>query len=585
MFSLHKMRYTQNIKFLLFGLLFCPFLLYSQKLPDVKKGTFVDTLNRYYHNLELPAFLSISASEEEEPTLLSLKDSPKQSNPMLPFYFKAHGKQVLHYYGNEQTKQVIADFVVYVDGKSPKTIANFKYAPRFVSSSKVFFGKGLAVQISASDDLSGVNETYVSMNFADFSPSEGDIPLFDEGEFTLQYLSSDNVGNLENPNKRVFTIDVTPPSTYHNVVGVAENNVISAKTKIYLTVEDNLSGVHKTYYQIDEGLKKLYTKGIIPISQLEDGEHTITYYSVDNVLNVEEVKTYSFYLDKTSPIMTADVLGDRFIVNDKVYFSGRTKLKLTAVDNKSGVKEVLYSVDGAPYQKYEDPFYMPSKAGIHSIKYFALDNMVNQGVGDSKTKYEEYTHNSSVVYVDLTGPTLTHSFIGPKFKRGNNVYISSATRIKLTAFDPESGLQKITYSLDGGQNEVLYTEAFGFDQDISGQIEFYAYDNVNNRNVGNVRFLVDNTGPELFYKYSVQANKDEEGNDVYPSYLSLFIGASDSKTGSDQIFYSINEGAEKPYTGIISGFKKNEIYKIRLRALDKLGNESSDELIIKTDKY
>jgi hypothetical protein len=65
--------------------------------------------------------------------------------------------------------------------------------------------------------------------------------------------------------------------------------------------------------------------------------------------------------------MSADVLGVRFIVGDRIYFSGRTKLKLTAVDKKLGVKEIKYFIDdmgGA----YSDPFYLPSKAGRHINK-------------------------------------------------------------------------------------------------------------------------------------------------------------------------------------------------------------------------
>lgn len=575
-----------RLAFLIVFFLVASPVLFAQKLPDVKKGTFIDSLNRYYHNLELPAYLSIAPSEEEEPSPLSTKDYNNKVNPYAPFYFKSHGKHILHYYGDEQTKQqVIADFVVYVDGRAPRTTSQFNYAPKFWGKDRVFYGKNLTISINANDDLSGLSNTYVSMNFGDYKDAEGDIPVFEEGEYTFQYMSADNVGNLESPQKRVFTVDVTAPSSYHNVVGVSEGNVISAKTKIYITSEDNLSGVNKTYYRIDDGPKILYTGGIIPLAQLEDGDHSISYYSVDNVLNVEDAKTYSFYLDKTSPIMTADVLGDRFIVNDKIYFSGRTKLKLTAVDNKSGVKEVLYSVDGQPYEKYEEPFYMPSKAGVHTIRYFALDNMVNQGTGSSKQKYEEYTHNSSVVYVDLTGPTLNYQFVGPKFKRGNNVYISNNTLIKLSAFDPESGLQKITYSMDGGKTEETYKEPFTFSNEVAGSIDFFGYDNVNNRNVAGFKFLVDNTGPEISFKFSVQPFKDEDGNEVYPSYASLFIAASDSKTGSENIFYSINGGVEKPFTGILSGFEKDKMYKVRIRAIDKLGNETTDEVVFKTDKY
>jgi hypothetical protein len=201
-------------------------------------------------------------------------------------------------------------------------------------------------------------------------------------------------------------------------VGLAQGKVISSSTKIYFTPTDSISGVAKTFFRFDDEPPRLYTGGILDFNYLNDGEHTLYWYSMDNVRNNEPEQKFEFYLDKTAPIMSADVLGDKFIANDRVYFSGRTKLKLTAVDNKAGIKEVRYSIDGGEFRPYIDPFYLPSKSGIHIIRYYALDNMENEGAGARDAKFDEYKHNVSAVYVDLTGPALRHTYLGPKFQKG-----------------------------------------------------------------------------------------------------------------------------------------------------------------------
>jgi len=84
---------------------------------------------------------------------------------------------------------------------------------------------------------------------------------------------------------------------------------------------------------------RTYTYGQpIKLSSLAEGEHTLTYFSVDKVNNNEEKKTHTFFLDKSAPRVISEVVGNTFIANGREYFSGRTKLKLVALDNKAGVR-------------------------------------------------------------------------------------------------------------------------------------------------------------------------------------------------------------------------------------------------------
>lgn len=78
--------------------------------------------------------------------------------------------------------------------------------------------------------------------------------------------------------------DNAPPVTTCTISGLYQ-------ATITLTATDDMSGVDYTKYKLDNGLWSDYTT---PIFESEVGDHTISYYSVDKVGNIEEQKTTTF---------------------------------------------------------------------------------------------------------------------------------------------------------------------------------------------------------------------------------------------------------------------------------------------------
>jgi uncharacterized membrane protein len=547
------------------------------------KGAYVDSLNRYYQQASLPLYVYFSPSPDQAPIKASPEDFPNKKNALKPIVLDGHGKHLIRHI--DAIHNHVDNFVVYADGIAPQTQIAHLNAPSFLKAGKTYYGKGLSIKLAAKDEMSGVKQTYIAEGSQVFSPYTQTLPLEKEGDYIFSFYTVDNVGNVEPVKKSVFTVDLTPPKTYYNIVGLAQRNIISVSTKIYLTPTDSISGVSKTFFRFDDEPARLYTGGMLNFSYLNDGEHTLYWYSIDNVRNQEAEQEFKFYLDKTAPIMSSDILGDKFIANDRVYFSGRTKLKLTAVDNKSGIKEVFYSIDDGEFVPYTEPFYLPSKSGIHVIRYYALDNMQNEGAGARDSKFDEYKHNVSAVYVDLTGPALGHAYLGPKFQKGDTIFINSQTKIRLLAEDPESGLQKITYKINGIGEEIPYSEAFTIKEGGRYVVDYFGYDNVNNRNVSRFDFIVDNDPPEIFHHFSIKPLREEEGIPVYPAYASLYLAATDWMVGGQYIKYAINDGKEQIYNGIIFGFEKGKTYTIKIVSIDKLGNSASKEIRFKTETY
>ncbi len=181
------------------------------------------------------------------------------------------------------------------------------------------------------------------------------------------------------------------------------NGWYKSPVTVTLVATDNL-GVKSTYYRIDNGSWTNYT-GNFTIS--EDGEHTISYYSVDTVGNVETTHTVSFKIDTTAP--TASIT---FPKAGYIYFMGRQLFKnpfgrtiiigkmtfqADASDATSGVKYVHFAITGtkgsyeyddtsSPYEVFWNTFdWLPTK---YTVTVTATDNACNTGAGDSL----DFTH-------------------------------------------------------------------------------------------------------------------------------------------------------------------------------------------------
>ncbi len=552
------------MKFLyLIFLSFASIALLGQTQPEHKKKTYVDSLGRYYQQATMPVYILI-ANSPDGATAQLLPSAKKE------VFLEGHGPHALKH-ENHVTNQN-DEFIIFADGLAPVTSSSFLNAPAY-SSSKQFYGPGLKVTLRTKDEMSGVEAVFHSVNGKAFENYK-QVQFGKEGSYSYTYYSVDNTGNAEKINTRNFVLDLTPPSSFHNIVGISDQSVISISSKIYLTISDSLSGVGNTFYKFDKETFRPYAGGNIAFQYMADGNHELTYYSVDHVTNKETEKSVMFYLDKTAPIMSADVLGDKFIVGEKVYFSGRTKLKLTSVDNKSGIKETMYSINDGPFGIYSEPFYLPGKSGFHTVKFYAVDNTNN-------TVNDDFNHSVGVVYVDLTGPAISHAFVGPTFVKADTVYVNPKTKVALAGSDPEAGLKQIAYAFNSSSTEEIYS---GKPVELSSSgfqtLNYFGYDNVNNKNSKSTFFMVDSKGPEIAHQFAGAPNKER-----YPSYTSIYLSATDSEVGTDQIRYSINGAKEQLYIAPIKGFAKNKEYTLKITATDLLGNFSTKEVKFRTDRY
>ena len=89
---------------------------------------------------------------------------------------------------------------------------------------------------------------------------------------------------------------------------------------------------------------------------------------------------------------------------------------------------------------------------------------------------------------------------------------------------------------------------------------------------------MDNEGPAINYKFSIVTIGQKEGLEIYPNYASMFLTIQDKLTGISKIYYSLNGKPELTYRNYIKGFQKGKINTVKVRALDKLNNETIQEI-------
>jgi hypothetical protein len=548
----------------------------AQQQQVHEKKMFVSSDGKLYINKALPVYLRLATSPDDDASSILLR-SEKTSAYSNPMYFDTEGINTVRSPSavDTATKNIVYPmqdiiFEVYADSRPPVTSIDYGSTSVHEENDKLYVNGEVKIELSARDITSGVSNIYYSVDKKDYVIYNEPFLLNEEKEYNLKYYAVDNVGNVESLEEVTLVLDKSNPVSKIEIEGDLYENILSGRSKIILVSDDNGIGTQDIYYILDDNPKKEY-KYPIYTKYLKQGNHILRFFAKDKVNNQEKIQEYEFYVDKTPPTIVEEVIGKSFVANGKEFSSGRSKLKLTTFDNKAGVKEIFYSINGEEFQKYDKPFYLSNTSGNLKIKTYALDNVNN------KTTNEEESSKSSIPFIDLAGPALYHEFKGPVFTLRDTIFISNKTKILLRAKDSESGLNRIEYNVDNGDFQE-YTDPIVIDSEGYHEVFFNGFDNVENSNRGSIAFMVDTTGPDIYSRFSIPPAKanDETDYQNYPEHVVLFLSATDVFVGFEEMFYSINGEQDTPCNGLIKNFQKDKQYSIKVKATDKLGNQKED---------
>jgi outer membrane protein OmpA-like peptidoglycan-associated protein len=160
----------------------------------------VDSTGQVYSKADAPAYIFIAPTEMPEQLML-VPSTDKGANPM---YWDGPGS---HYLVHRDTKRNLnVKFRVLADGYAPKTSIKFNSGLIFQYKNVFFVTIGATATPQTTDDMSGIGESYISIDKMEYKLIREPINFPNEKEYDVTVYSVDNVGNIETPKEfRVIT--------------------------------------------------------------------------------------------------------------------------------------------------------------------------------------------------------------------------------------------------------------------------------------------------------------------------------------------------------------------------------------------
>ena len=149
------------------------------------------------------------------------------------------------------------------------------------------------VTLTATDDISGVANTYYSFDSMSWFDYESIITVSDEGYKDVYYYSVDAIGNMEDIKSVSMKIDKTPPVSTLTIQNYYEKDnivYVTQASKFQIAATDAMSGLAHMFYRINNSeWKDIDNANLINFTLNITGSYAIEYYSTDYAGNVEEI--------------------------------------------------------------------------------------------------------------------------------------------------------------------------------------------------------------------------------------------------------------------------------------------------------
>jgi hypothetical protein len=184
---------------------------------------------------------------------------------------------------------------VAVDTIAPTTTAVLN--PEAPNGDNGWYTTEVNVTLNAVDNESGsgVDKTFYRINGGEWQAYTAPFSLTTDGEYTVDYYSTDLEGNVEEPKSTSVKIDKTAPLTYYTFSPIFDTNSSGRQYikgfHVDLEAVDNLSTVTGTVYRINSGEWADYT-GQFTIYANTD--LMVEYYSTDKAGNKEAFNIMDF---------------------------------------------------------------------------------------------------------------------------------------------------------------------------------------------------------------------------------------------------------------------------------------------------
>jgi hypothetical protein len=196
---------------------------------------------------------------------------------------------------------------IVIDNKAPTSW--IKYGnPQFFDRDTFFISDKTPISLHAKDEITGVQKTEYSINSSAFVTYSGSFKFTQYGLNTIQFKSTDNVGNVETVKTSHAVMDNIAPDIYARFsiesIGIKEKNgekinIYPKYTKMYIAATDKNSGTATILYSVNNAPFLNYaTNNQITKGGLfsKSGFYTVKIKAVDKLGNTSQ-KEVSFYIE------------------------------------------------------------------------------------------------------------------------------------------------------------------------------------------------------------------------------------------------------------------------------------------------
>ncbi|MBN1824340.1 MAG: amidase domain-containing protein [Endomicrobiales bacterium] len=231
----------------------------------------------------------------------------------------------------------------------------------------------------------------------------------DGGFWTLTVDSVDWAGNRASTTTACFEVinDTRPPRTGLEISGpeyrIEGRTYVTAESTLKLSATDDLMlpgdsiglGTARTYVSYELGVDSAaspphWQDYAGPFSITTEGEYVVSYFSVDTTGNAESTNTFKVFVDTTPPASHLQNSG-KLQGDGRTYVTSQSTFSIIADDPScftvhpstvipgSGLKEIVYRIDGGTGTIYAGTFNLNLQDGLHSLHYCTSDNLGNTG--------------------------------------------------------------------------------------------------------------------------------------------------------------------------------------------------------------
>lgn len=270
---------------------------------------------------------------------------------------------------------------ISIDDTPPSTALVSNISPVNIDD-QFYIDSRYEITFSAYDGKSGVLSTYIFVN--DEQVLSDTLTFENDGTYNIEFYSIDEVGNVELAKNFSFTSpipDITPPTSYleYTIEPYIKDDVNYFTSDIGIEIksediigasESYASGVNRIIFQIDNLTPDIYTGQII---EFETGAHSLSFYSIDNVGNTEEIQTVNIYIDDNEPVSSINVPGSEMIyISDILYINESDKINIDSVDNEVGINYIYYRLGSdSEWIEYFEGFSLAD--GEYIVEFYGVD--------------------------------------------------------------------------------------------------------------------------------------------------------------------------------------------------------------------